>query len=336
MLLYNLGSLSISQIDDAAAQFGVSREARWEVQNFDNFADALLNATRSKFIKQLDEGNFLQLQRHYLSLDENLKVAFEADFVDKLGTFGHFFELDPVRRVDSWETLIAHPLIRKDVATLTSASKILDNSGIANIISKTDLQTTVQKLAEKGVRCRTCTSGNPAYRYMDEILDDLEHGASKFGNEYTSVITGFKQGGNFTEGAMFVADAVRRYGDDFPPGTLFEFTEVTAGGVRRVDVRVGNTFYEFKSVASVPPSGFADQFVKDLNLGEVTQLDQLKWWFDGNKVSSLPKQQFLDALDNASVPQNIVDNLTAKFGGNSWDDIVDLIDNSFDDIFHVK
>lgn len=249
--------------------------------------------------------------------------------------FAQFFR-DNSKGVNAWETLLAHPLIRKDVATLTSASKILDNTGIANIISKTDLQTTVQKLAEKGVRCRTCANGNPAYRYMDEILDDLEHGASKFGNEYTSVVTGFKQGGNFTEGAMFVADAVRRYGDDFPPGTLFEFTEVTAGGVRRVDVRVGNTFYEFKSVASVPPSGFATQFIKDMDLADVADLSQLKWWFDGNKVSSLPKQQFLDQLNAASIDQSIINKLLPNITNPTKNDLLQKISQDFDQIFSIK
>ena len=244
--------------------------------------------------------------------------------------------LDNEGLVKAWDALISHPLIRKDIASLTSVSKILDNTSIASVISKTELQTVVQNLAQKGVRCRTCTSGNPAYKYLDEILDDLEHGAVKFGDDYKSVVTGFKQGGNFTEGAMFVADAVKRYGNDFPTGTVFEFVEVTAGGVRRVDVRVGNVFYEFKSVASVPPSGFATQFAKDLSLNDVTGLDQLKWWFDGNKVSSLPKQQFLDALDNMNLDQIHIDKFFPGQSNVPLSDLVDLIDGSFSTIFSVK
>lgn len=246
-------------------------------------------------------------------------------------------------RVKAWETLISHPIIRKDEATLTSASKILDNTGIANIISKTDLQTTVQKLAEKRVRCRTCSSGNPAYRYMDEILDDLEHGATKFGNEYSSVITGFKQGGNFTEGAMFVADAVRRYGDDFPSNSVFEFTtKTTADNIRRVDVKVPNgfngnkdVFFEFKSVQDVPPSDFAIQFIKDIDLPDVTDLGQLKWWFDVNKVSSLPRQDFINALENATISQDIINKLV-KIGPKTKEALIDLIDDDFNLIFSVK
>jgi len=245
--------------------------------------------------------------------------------------------------VKAWDALIAHPLIRKDVATLTSASKILDNTGIVNIISKTDLQSAVQKLASKGVRCRTCASGNPFYRYMDEILDDLEHGATKFGDSYKSVVTGIKQGNNFTEGAIFVADAVKRYGDDFPSNSVFEFTtKTTADNIRRVDVKVPNgfngnkdVFFEFKSVLDVPPSGFATQFVKDMDLPDVTDLNQLKWWFDGKKVNSLPKQDFIDALEGATISQDIINKLV-KTGPKTKEALIDLIDDDFDLIFFVK
>lgn len=130
------------------------------------------------------------------------------------------------------------------------------------------------------------------------------------------------------------------YPNTFPTGTIFEFTEVTVGGVRRVDVRVSNTFYEFKSVASngLPPGGFANQFVKDLELADVTDLSQIKWWFDGDKVTSLNKQEFLNALDDVVLGQSVIDDLVQKFAptGNSWSDVVDKIDNQFEQIFHIK
>ena len=244
--------------------------------------------------------------------------------------------------VKAWKVIGGHPLIRKDIATLESAGKILDNAGISSVISSADLKTTVEKLAKKGVRCQTCSSGNPAYRYMDEILDDLEYGASKFGDNYSSVVTGFKQGGNFAEGAMFVSKAVKKYADEFPPKSIFEFTtKTTADNVRRVDVKVPkgfngkDVFFEFKSVKEVPPLGFATQFVKDLDLPEVDDLNQLKWWFDKDKVSSLPKQKFIDALENASISQDILNKLI-KVGPKKKEALVDLIDDQFDIIFSVK
>ena len=248
--------------------------------------------------------------------------------------------------VRAWEVLIENPNIRKDISVLTSSSKILDNPNIATIISKSDLQTTIQKLAQKGVRCRTCSGGNPAYRYLDEILDDLGYGAVKFGDSYKSVITGFKQGDNFTEGAMWVAEGVRKYPNEFPSNTVFEFTEkTTADGIRRVDVKVTNDgnskdiFYEFKSVNDVPPTGFATQFVKDMDLIDVTDLSQLKWWFDGNKINNLPKQQFLGQLHNieSSLTSQVKNNLISKYApGGTFDDVVDVVDRSFNKIFSIK
>lgn len=148
-------------------------------------------------------------------------------------------------------------------------------------------------------------------------MDDIEFGAVKYGSNYTPVLTGFKQGGNFAEGAMFVSDAVKRFPNDFPSNSVFEFTtKTTADNIRRVDVKVPNgfngnkdIFFEFKSVQEVPPSGFSTQFVKDMSLPEVTDLNQLKWWFDGNKVTSLPKQDFIDALEIVTISQDIIDKL---------------------------
>lgn len=140
---------------------------------------------------------------------------------------------------------------------------------------------------------------------------------------------------------MFVADGVRKYADDFPSGTVFEFTEVTAGGVRRVDVKVPNgyngkdIFFEFKSVQDVPPSGFKTQFVKDLDLAGVTDVNQIRWWFDGNKVTSIPKQNFLDELANATISQDIINKLVTT-GPKTKQALIDLIDDNFNTIFSLR
>ena len=244
--------------------------------------------------------------------------------------------------VRAWEVLIENPNIRKDISVLTSSSKILDNPNIATIISKSDLQTTIQKLAQKGVRCRTCSGGNPAYRYLDEILDDLGYGAVKFGDSYKSVIAGFKQGDNFTEGAMWVAEGVRKYPNEFPSITAFEFTErTTADGIRRVDVKANNVFYEFKSVKSVPPSGFAEQFIKDMDLPDVVDLSQLKWWFDRKKINNLPKQQFLDDLYNMmpAIPNEVRERLINKFApknNQTLNGLMGELNDKFNNIFNIK
>lgn len=236
----------------------------------------------------------------------------------------------------AWEVLSTRPQIRKDIATLTSVSKILDNSSITHIIGEADLKIIIDNLAEKGIKCRTCTNGT-SERFLDEILDDLEYGAVKYGDNYSSVITGFKQGNNFTEGAMFVAKAVKQHPGNFPVGnqTVFEFTEITSLGVRRVDVQVGNIFYEFKSTSTLPPEGFSSQFIKDLDLNAVTNLLQIKWWFDGKKVTSLNKSEFLNQLENATISQDIINKFAPYPGAATKEALLQKIDQNFTQIFSI-
>jgi hypothetical protein len=78
--------------------------------------------------------------------------------------------------------------------------------------------------------------------------------------------------------------------------------------------------------------GFADQFVKDLKLTEVTSLDQLKWVFDGNKVASLTKSDFMDVLESATIPQEVI-NKFVKSGAKTKNRLLDLIETDFDKIF---
>lgn len=181
---------------------------------FSGFEKETREITAAILISYTKTWNYFNLAESSSKSDPTVLTKLGDDLLD--ANFATFLE-GGVDKVKACEVLITHPLIRKDVATITSASKILDNIGIANIISKSELHTTVQKLAEKRVRYRTYTGGNPAYRYMHEILDDLEHGALKFGNEYTSIITRFKQGGHFTEGAMWVVEGVKNMQMNFHP-----------------------------------------------------------------------------------------------------------------------
>lgn len=56
-------------------------------------------------------------------------------------------------------------------------------------------------------------------------------------------------------------------------------------------------YYEFKSVAKVPPAHFAEQFLKDLQNAD--NLDQIKWIFDGRKLDALTKDKFINALESS-------------------------------------
>jgi len=74
-------------------------------------------------------------------------------------------------------------------------------------------------------------------------------------------------------------------------------------------------------------------------------LSQLKWYFDANKLSSLDKQAFLNALQNSPLINTISKEKVALY--TSLDDITDLnktakliahlsADNVFTSIFKLK
>ena len=64
----------------------------------------------------------------------------------------------------------------------------------------------------------------------------------------------------------------------------------------------------FKSVKDVPPANFLEQFGKDLKNTDVSDLSQIKWIFDGKKVT---QQQLTDAMrktiEEWKVPKEISD-----------------------------
>ena len=102
-------------------------------------------------------------------------------------------------------------------------------------------------------------------------------------------------------------------------------------------------FYEFKSVAKVPPAHFAEQFLKDLSNKDVTSLDQIKWIFDGRKnpIGTKQSQSFKEAMEEAidNLPlidgTPVTDSLVKKFGVKDSDELKNLIENNFDKIFNL-
>jgi len=95
-------------------------------------------------------------------------------------------------------------------------------------------------------------------------------------------------------------------------------------------------YYEFKSVAKVPPAHFAEQFLKDLTNKDVTSLDQIKWIFDGKKNPANFKTNMLHAIDNLL----LTDDLAKKFIPNNpnanINKLKDLLEVKFDQIFKLS
>lgn len=85
--------------------------------------------------------------------------------------------------------------------------------------------------------------------------------------------------------------------------------------IRRIDVVDETTdqfiFYEFKSVKNIPPVNFYEQFGKDLMLEDVTSLDQIKWIFDGRKVT---QRQLTENITNTIKKWEVPETILRKWG----------------------
>jgi hypothetical protein len=139
-------------------------------------------------------------------------------------------------------------------------------------------------------------------------------------------------------GAQYVCEVMKTYPSEFPAGNvIFESVEVVPGGVRRIDVKLNTIppiYYEFKSVSTIPPTDFVMQFTKDLSNAEVTTFSQLKWYFDRSKLTSLNKQAFMEALNNATIPESVVVKWSSANPTKSG--FLQVISQNFDIIFKLK
>jgi hypothetical protein len=144
---------------------------------------------------------------------------------------------------------------------------------------------------------------------------------------------------NFVIGERWIQKYIVNNVSEFKGTTVtFEETLKASENIRRVDVVMqdgtkARIYYEFKSVGTVPPEHFSAQFINDLNLPGVESLDQIKWIFDGSKVSSLDKVKFIDELRKANIPESIIIKWTRESDINEF---YKLINNNFDNIFLLK
>ncbi|MCX2682125.1 hypothetical protein OOZ15_19420 [Galbibacter sp. EGI 63066] len=76
--------------------------------------------------------------------------------------------------------------------------------------------------------------------------------------------------------------------------------------------------------------------ILDLKLPQVTSLDQIKWVFDGKKVSNLTKSDFMEVLESANISDDVVKKWVKDIEEPTVDDLLDLIETNFNEIFKVK
>ena len=93
-------------------------------------------------------------------------------------------------------------------------------------------------------------------------------------------------------------------------------------------------YYEFKSVKNLPPSNFAKQFLKDLEIAD--NLDQIKWYFDGSKISRLDKEVFLRELEKVEINRKIIVKWVTLKEQQTKEGFINFINKNFDLIFQIK
>ncbi|MFY7827951.1 MAG: hypothetical protein ACOVQ4_12540 [Flectobacillus sp.] len=185
-----------------------------------------------------------------------------------------------------------------------------------------------------------------------DLLDDLDNFAiyrnqSGFG----AVISGLKAdwyNGAGADGANWVVAVLRKEGTSIFPSnaTSFEVSTTIGTNTRRYDAIVDNAvvvngisknrYFEFKSYSTVPPSNFSEQFINDLNNNAITDLSQLKWYFDGAKNPANFEANMKAAIDGLSLSND----LAKKFITNKIDptgsDLKLLLKQKFSQIFTLK
>ena len=158
--------------------------------------------------------------------------------------------------------------------------------------------------------------------------------------DFDKVISDLQKGGGFSVGSEWVMRYIAENGAELSGRKLrFEVVETiedeSRNLIRRIDVVDETTdqfiFYEFKSVKNIPPVNFYEQFGKDLMLDDVTSLDQLKWIFDGRKVT---QRQLTENITRAIEVWEIPHTITEKLGISEKELKSNILDN-LDTIFKV-
>jgi hypothetical protein len=114
---------------------------------------------------------------------------------------------------------------------------------------------------------------------------------------------------------------------------LFFIPKCPLAGLRKLHL---DTVNEFKGMLikfeEMIEAGSESRIVDVVN---VSEFDQLRWIFDGEKVKELKKADFINELNKVTIPPEIIQKWT-KSPGASQNDLIKLLENKFDTIFLIK
>ncbi|WP_315192477.1 hypothetical protein [Capnocytophaga sputigena] len=240
----------------------------------------------------------------------------------------------------------------KETQTLENAKswKLLKDAGRTQLIKNADVLETLTRIrANKNLKKIGATDellakiqGVEGVSY-EQVLNNLDLFANNMAknnvtlNDFNKVLNQLTQEVSKRDGANWIVEYLAKNSDQFKGKTIKfeEFNSTTLGG-RFIDVTdetfsFNKIFYEFKSVKTVPPKDFAEQFMKDLS--NAKNLSQIKWIFNGSKNPPNFKQNMLEAIDKLP----LTDDLGKKLlGENSNKEFLKLrIKKDFDEIFNL-
>ena len=288
------------------------------------------------------------------------------DLVQQNSSFQAFVESEKGFR--AWKILATEaPSLRTDMQELTlvlnnlelienvgtknyKSWKLLRDAGRTQLMKNADvLETLTRVRANKNLKKIGATDellakiqGVEGVSY-EQVLNNLDLFANNMAknnvtlNDFNKVLNQLTQEVSKRDGANWIVEYLAKNSDQFKGKTIKfeEFNSTTLGG-RFIDVTdetfsFNKIFYEFKSVKTVPPKDFAEQFMKDLS--NAKNLSQIKWIFNGSKNPPNFKQNMLEAIDKLP----LTDDLGKKLlGENSNKEFLKLrIKKDFDEIFNL-
>ena len=260
------------------------------------------------------------------------------DLVQQNSSFQAFVESEKGFR--AWKILATEaPSLRTDMQELTlvlnnlelienvgtknyKSWKLLRDAGRTQLMKNADVLETLTRIrANKNLKKIEATDellakiqGVEGVSY-EQVLNNLDLFANNMAknnvtlNDFNKVLNQLTQEVSKRDGANWIVEYLAKNSDQFKGKNIKfeEFNSTTLGG-RFIDITdetfsFNKIFYEFKSVKTVPPKDFAEQFMKDLSNAD--NLSQIKWIFNGSKNPVDFKKNILEAIDKLPLTENL-------------------------------
>ncbi len=262
------------------------------------------------------------------TLEQLKKLGWKADDIN---LFNNTFKgAQTLENAKSWKLLkdAGRTQLMKNADVLETLTRIRANKNSKKIGATDELLAKIQGV--EGVS-------------YEQVLNNLDLFANNMAknnvtlNDFNKVLNQLTQEVSKRDGANWIVEYLAKNSDQFKGRKLIfeEFNSTTLGG-RFVDVTdetfsFNKIFYEFKSVKTVPPKDFAEQFMKDLSNAD--NLSQIKWIFNGSKNPVDFRKNMLEAIDKLPLTENLAVKLIQEKNINK---LRRYLKDNLEDIFLLK